>query len=66
MDSNDKRYGMSDRRSNGQGSFFILQLMAIVKKYKAEHVKASSQSTCSCSICVVADKLLKEGQDKWK
>ena len=64
---NDRRNG--ERRAtstNGQGSFFILQLLSVVRRYKMEHLKASSQRTCSCAICAEADKLLGEAsKPKW-
>ena len=64
--NDDRRLPPPDRRTNGQGSFFILQLLSVVRRYKMEHLKASSQRTCSCAICAEADKLLGESQKpKW-
>jgi len=58
----DDRRKLDDRRAtNGQGSFFILRLLSVVRRYKMEHLKASSQRTCGCAICAEADKLLNEG-----
>jgi len=63
----DDRRKMDDRRStNGQGSFFILKLLSIIRRYKMEHLKASSQRSCPCTICVEADKVLSEAdRPKW-
>jgi hypothetical protein len=59
----DDRRNMDDRRraTNGQGSFFILKLLAIIRRYRMEHLKASSQMKCMCVICVEAERLLDEG-----
>jgi hypothetical protein len=61
----DDRRHMEDRRkataTNGQGSFFILKLLALIRRYRMEHIKASSQTRCNCIICVEAEKLLDEG-----
>ena len=57
-----------DRRStNGQGSFFILQLLSLIRRYRMEHIKASSQRICPCAICVEAEKLMNEpsAKSKW-
>jgi hypothetical protein len=59
----DDRRNMGDRRhtTNGQGSFFILKLLAIIRRYRMEHLKASSQMKCTCVICAEAERLLNEG-----
>lgn len=63
MTEDERRKREEDRRriTNGQGSFFILKLLAIVRRYRMEHIKASSQMKCFCTICIEAEKLLDEG-----
>ena len=64
---------MEDRRkderraTNGQGSFFILQLLSLIRRYRMEHIKASSRKTCECTICTEAEKLMNEpsAKSKW-
>jgi hypothetical protein len=35
-------------------------MLRIIRRYMMEHLKASSQRNCNCSICVDARKLLKD------
>jgi len=62
----DERRMDERRKTNGQGSFFILQLLSVIRRYKMEHLKVSSKRKCECAICAEADKLLNESQKpKW-
>jgi len=39
--------------------FFILQLLAVVRRYKKDHAaKDSATVECACGICVTATKLI--------
>jgi hypothetical protein len=57
--TDEERRKLEDRRTNtGQGSFFILKLLSLIRRYRMEHIKASSQMRCNCA---EAERLLDEG-----
>ena len=64
----EKRRSMEDRRrdAKSQGAFFTLRLLTLIRRYRMEHIKASSQTKCSCYICSEAEKILEESKTpKW-